>query len=133
MKNDLTISQKSMILENVNEQGKIPCVKALQVARQLGVDTKEMLPITDSLGVKIGQCELGVFGDKELGEVDSELYTEISTYADKNKKVECTKLWEEAKLSNMKKVRSTVKQTDIFVTYCQLGCFEEGRKKWKQK
>lgn len=133
MKNDLTMSQKSMVLENVNEQGKIPCIKALQVAKLLKIEPKEMLSITDSLGVKIGQCELGVFGDKELGEVDSELYSKISTYATKDKKVECVKLWEEAKLSNMKKVRSTVKQTDLFVTYCQLGCFEEGRKKWKQK
>ncbi|XPV67876.1 MAG: ModE family transcriptional regulator [Halarcobacter sp.] len=133
MKNNLMQHEKSMILENVNEKGKLPCIKALQIAKSLKIDPKSMLKITDELKIKIGQCELGVFGDKELGEVDKELYKKIVSYGDDNKKVECIKLWEEAKLSSMKKVRSTVNQTDLFVTYCQLGCFEEGRKKWKQK
>lgn len=130
---NLNKTQLELIKSNVNDNNRLPCVKALQLSKQLNIDPKLMLPITDMLKVKIGQCELGVFGDKELGLVDDELYKKISSYADENQKVECTKLWQEAKNSSMKNVRSTVNQTDLFVTYCQLGCFEEGRKKWKQK
>jgi len=131
MKTELTQTQKEKILAHVNEKGKIPCVKALQVARELQVDPKNMLDITDELQVKIGDCELGVFGDRPVGDVDTELYKKILTFSDENKKVTCPSLWREAQNSNMKQVRSTVHGTDLFVTYCQLGCFEEGRKKWK--
>jgi hypothetical protein len=133
MKIELSETQKENVLQYVNANNKIPCVKALQVARELKIDPKNMLHITDDLGIKIGDCELGVFGDKEVGEIDTELYNKILTFSDENKKVTCPSLWEEAKNSNMKNVRSTVNGTDLFVTYCQLGCFEEGRKKWKQK
>lgn len=128
MKVELNQTERELILDNLNEDGKLPCVKALQLARNLKIDSHAMLDITDDLKVKIGECELGVFGKKELGAVDHELYKKIESYSDENKKVTCTKLWEEAQNSNMKKVRSTVEQTDIFVTYCQLGCFKEGRK-----
>ncbi len=128
MKTELADNVREKVFKYVNENGKIPCVKALQVARELNIDPKNMLHITDELQVKIGECELGVFGNKEVGEADSELYNKILTYSDANKKVTCPALWEEAKNSNMKHVRSTVDKTDLFVTYCQLGCFEEERK-----
>lgn len=133
MKIELSQTQKERIMSYVNDKGKIPCVKALQVAREFKIDSINMVDITDELGIKIGDCELGVFGDKPVDEVDTELYNKILTFSDENKKVTCTSLWREAKNSNMKNVRSTVNGTDLFVTYCQLGCFEEGRKKWKQK
>jgi hypothetical protein len=132
MKIELNETQKELILENLNEKGRLPCVKALSLARELKIDPKSMVDITDELQVKIGECELGVFGDRPLGDVDNELYSKILTFSDENKKVECPKLWEEAKNSTMQNVRSTVKQTDIFVTYCQLGCFNEG-KRWMRK
>lgn len=132
MKIELTQTQKDRVLENLNENNRLPCVKALSLARELDIDPKAMVDVTDELQVKIGECELGVFGARPLGPVDDELYNKILTFSDENKKVECPKLWEEAKNSSMQNVRSTVKQTDIFVTYCQLGCFNEG-KRWMRK
>lgn len=124
---NLSQEQKEVVFKHLNDQGKLTCVKALQVAKQLNIDTKLMADVANSLKIKISDCELGVFGKKELGLVDSFLYTKIVSYSDQGNKVTCTRLWEEAKESTMKKVRSTTKQTDIFVTYCKLGCFKEGK------
>lgn len=132
MKVELTQLQKEKILASLNENGRLPCAKALRLAKELDIEAKNMCSITDQLGVKIGECELGVFGSRPLGPIDEELYKKILVYSDANKKVTCPELWNEAKSSSMKKVRSTVNQTDLFVTYCGLGCFEEG-KKWKRK
>ncbi len=132
MKINLSQSQKDKILDSLNEDGKLSCVKALSLSKQLNIQTNLMCDVADELNIKIVECELGVFGSRPLGDKDDELYNKILSLCDENKKITCPILWEEAKKSSMKNVRSTVKQTDIFVTYCKLGCFKEG-KKWMRK
>ena len=42
-----------------------------------------------------------------------------------HKTLECKVLWDEAQKSTLKIVGSTVKNSDIEVVHCQLGCFRE--------
>lgn len=125
MKLNIDENQKDLIFKSLDEKGKLTCVKALALAKKLDIDSTNMMYLTNDLGIKISQCELGVFGNRDTDEVDNELYKKILTYSDKDKRATCTRLWDEAKQSGMKNVRSTVKGSDISVIYCKLGCFEE--------
>ena len=53
--------QKELLMTNLDEEGKLSCLKAFKVARLIGKEPKEMSSITKSLGIKITNCELGVF------------------------------------------------------------------------
>lgn len=125
---ELEKDEIKIIQSYLNEDGKLTCAKGLALAKKLKVDSFKMLDICDQMNIKITDCELGLFGNKEIGEKDENLYEKIVSYSSSETKVSCTKLWEEAKISNMKNIRSSIKDTDIFVTYCQLGCFKEDRK-----
>ena len=117
--------QKELIMTNLDENGKMSCLKAFKVAHLIGRKPKEMSAITKSLGIKITNCELGVFGKLKFKDPNMAVYNKIKENFNGNKKVECEILWEEAKKTSLKTVGSTVKSTDIDVVHCQLGCFRE--------
>jgi hypothetical protein len=83
-----------------------------------------MSAITKSLGIKITDCELGVFGSLDFLAKDEDIYNRLKKFI-KSKKFLVKYLWQEAKNSSLKIVGSTVKNSDIEVSYCQLGCFRE--------
>ena len=83
-----------------------------------------MSAITKFLGIKITDCELGVFGSLDFLAKDEEIYNRLKNRY-KEQKIPCENLWQEAKNSSLKIVGSTVKNSDIEVSYCQLGCFRE--------
>lgn len=128
MRFELEQNEIEIIQSYLNEDGKLTCAKGLALAKKLKVDSFKMLDICDQMSIKITDCELGLFGNKAIEQRDEKLYEKIVSYSSSETKVTCTKLWEEAKETNMKKIRSSIKDTDIFVTYCQLGCFKEDRK-----
>lgn len=118
-------TQKDLIFTNLDEEGKLSCLKAFKVARLIGKKPKEMSAITKSLGIKITNCELGVFGKIKFEKFDANIYNKIEQNYMGNKRLECKVLWNEARESTLRKVGSTVKASDIEVTHCQLGCFRE--------
>ncbi len=117
--------QKELILDNLDEDGKLSCIKAFKVARLIGRKPKEMSSITKSLGIKITNCELGVFGKLNFKAPNEEIYNKLKENYMGNKTIECKVLWHEAQNSTLRTVGSTVKHTDIDVVHCQLGCFRE--------
>lgn len=126
---ELDDTQKDIIQTNLDEDGKLSCLKAFKVARLIGKKPSEMSAITKNLKIKITDCELGVFGQLDFHAPNLELYKELKEkYI--NNEMPCKTLWNEAQKSSLKIVGSTAKHTDIEVTDCQLGCFrkKKGRK-----
>ena len=121
---NLTQEQKNIIFENLDEDGKLSCIKSFKVAKKIGCEFKDMSAITKFMNIKITNCELGVFGNLEFLEKNEEVYSNLKNKYLK-KEISCKNLWEEAKKSSLKIVGSTVKNSDIEVIYCQLGCFRE--------
>ncbi|RXI48312.1 ModE family transcriptional regulator [Malaciobacter mytili] len=117
--------QKELILTNLDEDGKLSCLKAFKVARLIGKKPNEMSAITKSLGIKITNCELGVFGKIKFKDPNIEVYNRLKQNYMGHKQLECKVLWDEAQNSTLRTVGSTVKNSDIEVTHCQLGCFRE--------
>ena len=88
-----------------------------------------MSAITKSIGTKITNCELGVFGKLELKDPSEEIYNRLKQIYMGYETLECKVLWDEAQRSTLKKVGSTVKNSDIEVINCQLGCFRTKNRK----
>lgn len=124
---DITLdnTQREAILTNLDEAGKLSCLKAFKVARMIGRKPKEMSGITKSMGIKITNCELGVFGKLKFKDPDMSIYNKLKQNYMGHKRLECKVLWDEAQNSTLKKVGSTVKNSDLEVVHCQLGCFRE--------
>ncbi len=118
-------TQLDLLLTNLDDEGKLSCLKAFKVARLIGVKPKEMDGITKALNIKITNCELGVFGKLNFVDMDNKVYDKLSQNFNQGKKVECEVAWYAArdKGSSLRKVGSTINRSDIKVTHCQLGCF----------
>lgn len=115
--------QLELLLTNLDEEGKLSCLKAFKVARLIGRKPIEMYEITKKLGIEITNCELGVFGKLRFQNPNVEVYNRLRQNYMGHKTLECKVLWDEAQSSTLKKVGSTVKNSDIEVSNCQLGCF----------
>ena len=123
--------QKEFLLTNLDEEGKLTCLKAFKVARLIGKEPIEMSAITKSMGIKITNCELGVFGKLKFKDPNEEVYNRLKQNYMGHTTLECKVLWYEAQKSTLKIIGSTVKNSDIEVINCQLGCFttKNGKKK----
>ena len=123
--------QKEFLLTNLDEEGKLTCLKAFKVARLIGRKPIEMSAITKSMDIKITNCQLGVFGKLEFKNKSEKVYDRIKQNHIEYKILECKVLWYEAQKSTLKIIGSTVKNSDIEVINCQLGCFttKNGKKK----
>lgn len=121
----LKAEQKEIILKNLNEEGKLPCLKAFKVARKIGLESLEMSDACKSLDIKITDCELGVFGKLDFNNAEEEIYKNFEEYFLEEKDIECKVLWDLAQKSSLRRVGSTVKNSDAEVINCQLGCFKK--------
>ncbi len=89
----LDTTQLNLLLDNLDDEGKLSCLKAFKVAKLIGVKPKEMDNITKSLNIKITNCELGVFGKIDFGKTDTNAYNKLSQNFNQGKKVECEVAW----------------------------------------
>lgn len=118
-------TQKELIYTNLDDDGRLSCLKAFKVARLIGLKPIDMSDACKSVGIKISNCELGVFGKIKFQDAETAIYSKISQNFTQNKDVSCKTLWYIARESSLRRVGNTVKYSDIEVTYCQLGCFNE--------
>ena len=123
-KNRLDKTQIDLIMTNLDGEGKLSCLNAFKVARLIGKKPSEMAEVTKHMRITISSCELGVFGNLQFNDRDFSLYKNMSNKLGSNKKIECKEAWTYAQKSTLRNVGSTIKKTDIEVTYCQLGCFK---------
>ena len=118
-------TQRALVFTNLDENRKLSCLKAFKVARLIGLKPIEMSDACESIDVKITNCELGVFGKLKFSMFEEDIYNNLKQNFAQDKNLECKVLWDEARTSTLRKVGSTVKQSDIEVVHCQLGCFRE--------
>lgn len=116
-------TQRKLLFNNLDEEGKLSCLKAFKVARLIGIADIDMSDACKSENIKITNCELGVFGKIKFQDAESAIYNKIAQNFTQDKDVSCKILWEIARESSLRRVGSTVKFTDIEVINCQLGCF----------
>ncbi|PLY06223.1 MAG: ModE family transcriptional regulator [Arcobacter sp.] len=118
-------TQKELILTNLDDDGRLSCLKAFKVSRLIGLKPIDMSDACKSVGVKISNCELGVFGKIKFQNAEGAIYSKISQNFTQDKDVTCKTLWYIARESSLRRVGNTVKHSDVEVTQCQLGCFNE--------
>ncbi len=117
--------QKNHIFSNLDENGRLPCIKAFKVARLIALKPKDMSDACKAVGVKITNCELGVFGKLNFQNAEPEIYHQIKQKFVEESDINCKTLWAMAKKSSLRRVGSTVKNSDAQVINCQLGCFRK--------
>lgn len=117
--------QKEFIFTNLDNNGKLSCLKAFKVAKLINLTSFQMSDACKSIDIKITNCELGVFGKLQFKNAETQIYHKIAQNFTQDKDVTCKTLWYQAKESSLKRVGSTVKNSDIEVTFCQLGCFSK--------
>lgn len=123
----LDSTQMDLVLTNLDSDGRLTCLKAFKVAKLIGMKPKDMAEVAKSMNIKISNCELGVFGKLQFTQMNEDIYNTLIKGNRENKKVDCEVAWKMAqeKGSTLKKVASSIKNSDIKVTKCQLGCFQD--------
>ncbi|MDC0933069.1 ModE family transcriptional regulator [Arcobacteraceae bacterium] len=120
---------EDIVKSYLDTDGKLSCLKAFTVARKIKHDVSQMSMITKSMGIKISNCELSVFGNLNFSDKDQSIYENLEKNYVGTKNIDCKGYWDEAKTSSLHKVGSTVKNSDLEVINCQLGCFKEKKGK----
>jgi len=122
---NLNDDQVKIIKHQLDKNGKLTCINAMNVAQKLNLKTTQMSDACKSINIKISDCELGVFGNIDFGEFKHEIYQTISKKFKENTDVSCATLWNIGKKETLRIVGSTTKNSDIEVINCQLGCFSK--------
>ncbi len=106
-----------------DENAKIECRKALAISHILNVSPAFVGSVATERGYRISQCELGQFGSKKIGNFDKETYMLLKHLVNKEGIITCQDAFTIAAQVGLFKVRSTIRNSDIDVINCQLGCF----------
>lgn len=121
---------KSFIEEYLNEQGKLDCKEAFKISAKTKTPIGEVGQQTKDLGYRIAGCELGQFGNlKGTGEYSEVAENRLKPLLDSGNRVTCKDARAQAAGLGLKKIRGTLKEKNIDVTYCELGCFTEKKRK----
>jgi len=111
-----------------NKRGRINCSKALGIAKALNIDPKYVGKVASVAGFKIENCELAQFGNRKTGQFNKKVYDSLKEYTDSKNRIKCAEALNVAEKYGIFKVRSTIKNSDIDVIYCLLGCFREKKR-----
>jgi len=122
-------SLKEFINEYLNEQGKLDCKDAYKIAAKTKTPIEKVGQTAKDVGVRIAGCELGQFGQlKGTGEYSQEAENRLKPFLDDKNRVKCKDARAQAGGIGLKNIRGTLKEKDIDVTYCELGCFTEKKR-----
>ena len=121
----LDTKQMLILQDNLDENGRLSCLKAFKVAKLLGIKPIKKADTCKNENIKITSCELGVFGKIAFETYEEDIYKNIKQHYKNNTQVTCKTLWKEAQSTSLRRVGSTVKNSDVDVIYCQLGCFRK--------
>jgi len=120
---------KSFIKEYLNEQGKLDCKNAYKISAKTKTPIGDIGEKAKELKIRISGCELGQFGAlKGTGEFSEEAENRLKPLLDDKNRVTCKDARVQAGGIGLKKIRGTLKDKDIDVTYCELGCFTEKKR-----
>lgn len=119
------------------QKGRLPCAVAHYIAASLAVTPIEVGTAATEMGVKLDQCQLGLFGYGRKGrssykilgrrvEVDQGVLDLIGSRA-KAGRISCRELWDIAESSGITRAEAgnAADSLGIKVTPCQLGAFKD--------
>ncbi|MFT7004275.1 MAG: molybdate transport system regulatory protein [Sulfurimonas sp.] len=113
----------------LNEQGKLDCKDAFKISAQTKTPIGEVGQFAKDIGIRIAGCELGQFGNlKGTGEYSEVAQDRLKPFLDEKNRVTCKDARAQAGSLGLKKIRGTLKEKNIDVTYCELGCFKEKKR-----
>lgn len=117
---------KTFIQEYLNDDGKLDCKDAFKISAKTKTPIKEVGETAKDMDVRIAGCELGQFGKlRGTGEYSSEAENRLKPLLDTQNRVTCKDARAQAGGIGLKNIRGTLKEKNIDVTYCELGCFTE--------
>ncbi len=116
------------------DKGKIPCARACAIAETCALPTASVGRAADGEGIRISECQLGLFGYEAYGEkrwtrrlmsVPATLEAEVRGACIEGC-LPCARAWRVADDRGLPRllVGSIAETLDIRVSSCQLGCFE---------
>ena len=114
-----------MIEKYRGEDGKLTCASAFKIASKLKTTAMEVGTRAKDNDVRISACDLGQFGKQPLGVFKAEVFEDLEGICDEQQRVYCKDARELAQKSNLKSVRTAIKEGGLDVKYCELGCFAE--------
>ena len=113
-------------------QGKITCAQAHQIASKLGVSPVEVGKTLDLLEIRISQCQLGLFANREtsdsqirLEDLPPALVASLEPLTAAGKALSCREAWKIAEQQTILKtlVSAACDVLQIKIVECQLGTF----------
>jgi len=117
---------EDFIQENLNESGKLDCKDAYKISAKTKTPIGDIGQKAKDIGVRIAGCELGQFGAlKGTGEFSDVALQKLAPFVDERSRVTCKDARGQAGGVGLKKIRGTLKEENIDVTFCELGCFKE--------
>ena len=116
---------QELIQHYLNEKGKLDCSDAFKISAKLKRPILEVGECAKEMNIRIDSCELGQFGKLEGGIYDEEAENRLKPLLDDKNRVTCKAARAAAAGIGLKKIRGTLKEKKMDVTYCELGCFKE--------
>lgn len=115
--------------------GQLPCAQAHELAREFGLDPLQVGQAADEAGIRIGLCQLGLFGYglksegrhkivQPMDEVPGRLAARLRAAAGEDG-ISCADIWQIAAELGYRRleVSGAVEALGLRVSLCQLGCF----------
>ena len=116
------------LINQYAEDGKLTCSNAFKVSIKAKTEAMEVGQKAHDMGVRISACDLGQFGKEPLGEFKNIVLSDLKKISDNQSRVFCKDARELAIKSNLKSVRTAIKEGGLDVKYCELGCFSEKKR-----
>jgi len=118
-------TQKEFILTNLDDDGRLSCLKAFKVAILIGMKPIKMPKVCESIGIKIRSCKFGVFEKIKFQNTENAIYNKIRKNFTQDKNISCRALLYIALESSLRSVGFVLKNSDYEGKYCSQGCFYE--------
>ncbi|RXK00323.1 ModE family transcriptional regulator [Arcobacter sp. CECT 8986] len=75
--------QTELLMTNLDEDGKLSCLKAFRVAKLIGMNPKDMQEIIKNMNITITNCELDVSNKLSFLDINDDIYNALIKNIDK--------------------------------------------------
>jgi hypothetical protein len=125
------ISYLEAMIKALLQDGYLPCLVAWEIADQLEISKISIGEVTDRLGIRITDCQIGFFkkdkttyNNPEHKSIDSGIITMLQTLNESNQ-LTCTKMFELARQFRLNPITIAHEAgaQGLKIIGCQLGCF----------
>lgn len=111
-------------------EGRLPCAKVFAIAEEFAYPPAQVALYADKLGIRIGWCQLGLFGTAKhqkpppVEGVPPEIQARIEASLEEDQ-LPCARAWEIAAQLGLDRlaVGKAADGLGIPISCCQLGCF----------